>query len=130
MTRLSYLLLAGVLVTAGCSGRRHEPPTERVTDANVAACRARAEAIYRADNRDELSQRDETDTPRSAQYLAGYTSRGLDRKYASMQVMQDCLENGTAATDGGGGNEGTITVAPNGAPQPAAPSPVAPRPAQ
>ncbi len=134
MTRLSYLLLAGALVTAGCSGRREETPTQRVTDANVAACRARTEAIFRAQNRDLLSQRDQTDTPRSVSGLAGFTSRGLDRRFATMQVMQDCLQNGTAATEGGAANQGAITVGPNSVPRPAptspSPAPAAPPPAE
>lgn len=129
MTRLSYLLLAGALVAAGCSEQKEETATQRVTDANVAACRARTEAIFRAQNRDLLSRRDETDTPRSASGLAGFTSRDLDRRFATMQVMQDCLQNGTAATEGGTANQGTITVGPNSAPRPTAPNPAAPNPA-
>ncbi len=122
MTRLSYWMLAGALAAAGCAAR---PQTEqsRAADANYAACRARTDAIYDKQNRYLLSERSQIDTPFSASGMPGNTAHGLSRQYQREANMQDCMDNGTAALDNGGTNQGILNVGPS---TPASASPNAP----
>jgi hypothetical protein len=124
MIRLSHLMLAGALAAAGCAPRQPISADARTRDANTAACRARTEAIYNAQNRYLLSERDTVDSPYSTTGMPGFTSRGLSRQYQRDVEMDNCMNNGTAATQGP--NEGVINVGPSSAPTPPPPAATAP----
>jgi hypothetical protein len=121
MIRLSHLMLAGALAAAGCAPRQPQSADARTRDANTAACRARTEAIYNQQNRYLLSERNTVDSPYSTTGMPGFTSRGLSRQYQRDVEMDNCMNNGTAATQGP--NEGIINVGP-AAPPASAPPPV------
>ncbi len=88
------LLMAPCLLTA-CQ----QPPRSASARANSSACRSEVDRVYAAQNRSELTDRDQRDTPLSGSYLAGNTSRGLSAQYRRDQDFEACLN----ATRGGAG---------------------------
>lgn len=97
--------LASVLVTAGCQSA----PRSRADAATAAACRAEVDRVYAAQNRAELSQRDQRDTPFAGSYNSGITSRGLGALFGRDNQVSSCVNKssapgaGAAATDSGTG---------------------------
>ena len=91
-------LLACLLVPVGCA----RAPQTPVQAATVAACRERADQVYDRQNRADLSRRDERDTPLSASYLSGITTRGLGARFERGQRIAECT-NGLASGAGSPG---------------------------
>ena len=93
------------MLAAGCQST----PRSRASAASAAACRAEADRVYAAQNRADLSQRDQRDTPLSSSYVSGITSRGLGTLFGFDNQMSACVGNangpgtGTATVDPGGG---------------------------
>jgi hypothetical protein len=106
---LAIGLIAGSL-GAGCTPA---PPPSRSAVAARAACQAETEATYNRQNRDLISQRDQTDTPFSTSGLSGITTTGLSREYARESMLDDCLK-GTrpSPSAGAGAGEGTAFQGP------------------
>lgn len=92
---LPAVLVAGLVVLAACA----RSPQTPVQAATVAACRERADQIYDRQNRADLSRRDERDTPQSASYLSGITTRGLGARFERGQRIAECT-NGLASGTG------------------------------
>lgn len=74
---------------AGCapSGR------SRPSAATTAACRAETDRVYAAQNRVDLSTRDQRDAPFADSYLPGITSRGLGARFGRDNLEASCLNN-------------------------------------
>lgn len=80
------------LVMALASGACQPPPPPTSADAAVRAdCRATVERQYNAQNRADLTRRDERDTAFSSYYNAGVPSRGLGAEFQRDQMVTDCL---------------------------------------
>ena len=54
-------------------------------------CRARADAVYEKQNRADLSRRDQRDSPFSASYNSGITTRGLGARFERDRMVADCV---------------------------------------
>lgn len=87
----TMLLLAAAL--AGCGGSHAMTREDR--DA-MTACQAEADRIYAARNRDQLSQRDSSSSPFSANTLAYDPNAGLADRYQQQQMMDTCLARSAA----------------------------------
>lgn len=85
------LLLAFCLVSA-CQA----PPRSTAARTSSSACRSEVDRVYAAQNRSELTDRDQRDTPLSGSYLSGITSRGLSAQYQRDRNVNACLN----ATEG------------------------------
>ncbi len=88
---------------AGC----YRPPPPTQADANIKAdCRQQMERQYNAQNRVDLTRRDERDFAFAGSYNNGISSRGLGAEYGREQMVTDCLrsagDNGSAPTPGVG----------------------------
>jgi len=102
---LAVVGLAGILMMAGCQSA----PRSRADAATAAACRAEVDRVYAAQNRAELSQRDQRDTPFAGSYNSGITSRGLGTLFGRGNQVSSCVSQssgpnaGAAAIDTGTG---------------------------
>ena len=87
------LVLAALvpLLAAGCQSA----PRSRADAAASAACRAEVDRVYAAQNRVELSQRDQRDTPFAGSYNSGITSRGLGTRFGRDNQLSSCISNAT-----------------------------------
>lgn len=95
-----------LLAAAGCV--RHTPENH-ASAAERAACRQRAEDIYRRQNRAELTRLDEyatmgRDTPFAGTGVTGSTA-GLSAQFAHQRMVDDCLNSAA-------GNIGSTGSAP------------------
>ncbi len=89
MTHARTALIIAFLVcaVAGCQ----EAPRSRAERATSVACRSEVDRVYAAQNRSELTDRDQRDTPLSGSYLGGITSRGLSAQYKRDNEISACL---------------------------------------
>jgi hypothetical protein len=80
--------VALILTLVAC--QRPLPPT--AADASIRAdCRQTVEREYAAQNRADLTRRDERDLPFASSYNSGVASRGLGAEYSRDQLVTDCL---------------------------------------
>ncbi len=102
MTRivLAALLLATV---AGCQST----PRSRPSVASAAACRTEVDRVYAAQNRVDLSRRDQRDTPFAGSYNSGITSQGLGSRYARDSMLDSCLASSAGGAAAGTPDTGT-----------------------
>ena len=97
------LTLALLPLLAGCK----QPTAEsRASAATKAECRAAADRVYAAQNRGELSQRDQRDTPFAASYNSGITTRGLSSLFGRDSAIASCV---TANSEGAAGSPDNST---------------------
>ena len=93
------------MLAAGCQSA----PRSRASAASAAACRAEVDRVYAAQNRADLSQRDQRDTPLSSNYASGITSRGLGTLFGFDNQVSSCVssssgpDTGAATADPGRG---------------------------
>ena len=100
---LPLVLLAGL---AACA-----PPARPRSNAAAvtAACRAETDRVYAAQNRADLSYRDQRDTPFAGSYNSGITSRGLGARFGRDNLESSCVASNSnpnaapAAPDAGTG---------------------------
>lgn len=109
MTPATLRLLAAALplLAGGCA---HPGPEARASAADRAACRARAEQVYRMQNKLDVYRADTyatstRDSPYAGTGLGGLPNNGLDGQYSRQKMVSDCL-NSTA------GNVGASPAAP------------------
>ena len=80
------LLIATI---TGCQG---PPPAPVSADGAVRAeCRTQVDRQYNAQNRVDLTRRDERDYAFAGSYNSGISSRGLSAEYQRGTMVQDCL---------------------------------------
>lgn len=85
------------MLAAGCQSA----PRSRADAAAAAACRAEADRVYAAQNRADLSRRDQRDTPFASSYNSGITSRGLGTLFGFDNQVSSCVSNSTNSTAAG-----------------------------
>ncbi len=93
-TTLTVLALAPLMLgaLAGCQA----PPRSRASAAATQACRAEVDRVYAAQNRVDLSTRDQRDTPFAGGYSSGITSQGLGAQFGRDNQLSSCINNSTA----------------------------------
>ena len=104
--RLAFAVAAMLLpmLAVGCQSA----PRSRADAAAAAACRAEADRVYAAQNRADLSRRDQRDTPFAGSYNSGITSRGLGTLFGFNNQVSSCVSNSTnSATAGASVDPGT-----------------------
>ncbi len=82
------LLLLPLVVACQQQTPRPRTPADRQALAN---CRADADRTYAAQNRGDLSRRDDIDNPFASGYTSGIVTRGLSAQYQRDNLVQDCL---------------------------------------
>ena len=104
MIRRCLLLLP--LLVGACA----VPPRRSSADRAVAAaCRQEVDRVYAAQNRRELSYRDQRDTPFAASYNSGITTTGLSSAFGRDNDVQGCIsQNRTGASSGDPGTSPTM----------------------
>ncbi len=99
IARVCFTGAALLALLAGCQ----QTPRSRADAAANAACRVEVDRVYAAQNRADLSRRDERDTPFAASYLSGITTRQLGARFSRDNQVASCVNNagpsGNAATD-------------------------------
>ena len=80
------LVLLPLLVGA-CGAR---PPQSSADRAAAVACRQEIDRVYAAQNRRDLSYRDQRDTPFASSYNSGVTSAGLGTLFGRDNDIQSC----------------------------------------
>ncbi len=116
-------LLAAVLL-AGCASEPPQPHADAVTEA---ACRQRADAIYKLRHPDATYREDTytsslRDAPFGTSGSPSLPTHGLGGEYERDQLLRDCLTGSSGA--------GPTPAAPPAAAPPAASAPLAAPPAQ
>lgn len=92
-----------LILVAAC---QPPPPPTPADTAIRADCRQTVEREYAAQNRADLTRRDERDLPFASSYNSGIASRGLGAEYSRDQMVTDCLRargEGAAQTTPGVG---------------------------
>ena len=85
-------LAASFALLVGCQAT----PRSRADAATNAACRAEVDRVYAAQNRADLSRRDQRDTPFAESYNSGITSRGLGALFGRDNQVSSCVSNSSA----------------------------------
>ena len=91
MTRILSALLV-CLSASACQ----QAPRSRADVAAQVECRAQVDRTYAAQNRADLSRRDERDMPFAGSYLSGVTTRELGNRYGRENQMAACLSQNRA----------------------------------
>lgn len=96
------MTLAVALACAGCMA----PPPRSPADVAVRTdCREQVDRQYNAQNRVDLTRRDERDFAFAGSYNSGISSRGLSAEYSREKMIDGCLRAAggrSAATPGVG----------------------------
>lgn len=116
MTRTpATLLLLATLSACAPQPSLTASGTARPSRALTAACRQQVDRAYNAQNRADLSMRDQRDSPLSDNYVSGITSRGLSSAYGRDTDIATCVRNselGTANATPAAANTGTNPTGP------------------
>lgn len=91
MNSFTRYALAPVLLAASLAGCYRPPPPTRADITAKAECRQQVERQYNAQNRVDLTRRDERDYAFAGTYNSGIASRGLGAEYHREQMETDCL---------------------------------------
>lgn len=89
------------------------PAQSSADRAVAAACRQEVDRVYAAQNRRELSYRDQRDTPFASSYNSGVTSAGLGTRFGRDNDVQSCVSQnrpGAVAGDAGTGPTFSPTI--------------------
>jgi len=91
------LAAASMLALAGCA-QFHQSSREGVSPATRAACRARAEDTYTAQNRGDIYRADSASaaTPFSNSGFTGSGNAGLSAQYGYQRALDDCYSTGAS----------------------------------
>ena len=108
MTRLSLGSLALLAILGGC---QQAPQRSAANSAATAACRTEVDRVYAAQNRADLSRRDERDTPFASSYLSGITTRQLGAQFSRGNQMASCLAQAGVSSRGNDGTSPTFSPA-------------------
>lgn len=99
--------ILGSVALVSLLGACQSAPRSSASAATDAACRVEVDRVYAAQNRADLSRRDERDTPFAASYLPGITTRQLSQRYGRDNQMASCV-----AQSGGQGAPGEAGTGP------------------
>jgi hypothetical protein len=81
-----------LLLAAAAAGCQQAPARSRAEVAARAACREAVDRVYNAQNRADLSRRDERDYAFAASYNSGIVSRGMSSRYGRDQMVSSCVQ--------------------------------------
>lgn len=99
-------IVTALVLAAGLAGCHRAPAPTRVDNDARQECRQQVERQYNAQNRVDLTRRDERDQPFASTYNGGISSRGLGAQYHREEMESACLRQagdaGAAATPGVG----------------------------
>lgn len=95
-------LLVACQVLVACQAAPQ--PRTRANAATQNECRAVVDRVYAAQNRSELSTRDERDSPFAASYNSGIVTRGLSGRFQRDNMVNTCLD--------AAGNPSAVDVTP------------------
>lgn len=102
MTPVLRCLPLLLVALAGC---QQQAPRSRADTASRQACRDAVDRVYNAQNRADLSRRDERDYAFAGSYNSGIVTRGISARYGRDQMVTDCVQSsgqpGAQATDTG-----------------------------
>lgn len=84
------------LIACGCQ----QAPRSRADAATQVQCRAEVDRVYAAQNRGDLSRRDERDTPFAGGYLSGITTRELGARFGRDNQLSACVAQNRAGAAG------------------------------
>jgi hypothetical protein len=90
MIRPASLLLAASLA-AGCQSQPAPRPT--ANQETRASCRGSVDRVFDAQNRADLSRRDDRDAAFAAGYVSGIVTRGMSSRFHRDQMVTDCVQN-------------------------------------
>ncbi len=97
-----------ILLLALAAGACQQPAAPTRADAAARAdCRESVDREYSAQNRADLTRRDERDYAFASSYNSGLVSRGMGAQYQVDQMITDCLRS-----SGNSGAQATPGVAP------------------
>ena len=85
MTLRPALLLC--LIAAACQ----QAPRSNADFATQTKCRQDVDRVYAAQNRVDLSRREDRDTPFAGNYISGNTARGLGAQFGRENQMASCV---------------------------------------
>lgn len=84
-------LVPAALLLATIAGCQRPPPAPRADAQARAECRQTVDRQYNAQNRADLTRRDERDFAFAGSYNSSIPSRGLGAEYGREQMVTDCL---------------------------------------
>ncbi len=95
------MLLAPLLLLAGCTGPALPPSGQARADAETAAaCRQRAEQVYDIRHRDDIySPPPQVDAPFASNYAPGTPDQNLAALHEHDELINDCIRNTGTETD-------------------------------
>ena len=103
------LLLLAPLLIGACAVPRQQSRADRAVSL---ACRQQVDRVYAAQNRRDLSVRDQRDSPFAESYNPGVVSAGLGQRFGRDQDVQSCVnQNRPGASAGEPGIGPTFTPA-------------------
>jgi len=100
---IRFLPLVVLVAAAGCQ-QQQQTPRSRADVAARQACRDAVDRVYNAQNRADLSRRDERDYAFAGSYNSGIVTRGMSARYGRDQMVTECVQttgNGSPAPDTG-----------------------------
>jgi hypothetical protein len=95
-TKRPVLALALLAALPAVLGACQTAPRTRASAATVAACRSEVDRVYAAQNRGDLSRRDQIDAPFGGNTNVGSISDALSAQYGRDRMESSCLKNATA----------------------------------
>ena len=95
-TKRPVLALALLAALSAVLGACQTAPRTRASAATVAACRSEVDRVYAAQNRGDLSRRDQIDAPFGGNNNVGSISDALSAQYGRDRMESSCLKNATA----------------------------------
>lgn len=108
---MTRTLLGSLALLAALGGCQQAPQRSAANTAAAAACRTEVDRVYAAQNRADLSRRDERDTPFAGSYLSGITTRQLGAQFSRGNQMASCLAQSGVPPRGDDGTGSTFNPA-------------------
>jgi hypothetical protein len=101
-----------ITVLAGCQAPPQTSAT-RAEQATLASCRERADRVHRVQNPQDRLTTDQRDSPQSASYVEGITTRGLGERYAWDTMVSNCVRDSRNPGPAGANASTGPTMEPN-----------------
>ena len=78
------------LAAVACQAPSTRTPADRQARA---ACREAVDRVYQAQNRADLSRRDDRDAAFAGGYVSGIVTRGISSRYGRDQMVSECVQS-------------------------------------
>jgi PBP1b-binding outer membrane lipoprotein LpoB len=97
---LALIAVLTAMTLSGCAGNAPQSDQARADAATNAACRQRANEVFDRQNRGTIySANSSANSPFSANFTPGVTSRGLSDQFAHDRMVSDCVRNSGTGAD-------------------------------